>query len=174
MSYKIAIFWQSVRPDRKNRILKMVLKNYIVFWVTVPPLDIKKIALKRSDFFGFLHIMTQRILALCTTEKSLFKWRVKMLFEIYYIRILTTSYFEKWSLCLPSKISCFDEQSVRPIWRRSLWKPPQQESKLKYDLLKIYATGIKYFVALWRYIFLKRLDTLHCLDFVNSAYIYYI
>ena len=69
MSYKIAIFWQSVRPDRKNRILKMVLKNYVVFWKTVPPLDIKNSTENKWDFFfGFLLWLKNSCII---TEKSL-------------------------------------------------------------------------------------------------------
>ena len=68
MSYKIAIFWQSVRPDRKNRILKMVLKNYVVFWKTVPPLDIKN---STENKWVFLDFYCDSKNSCIITEKSL-------------------------------------------------------------------------------------------------------
>ena len=102
MSYKIVIFWRSLRPNRKNRIFENGPKKLRRILDSgpspLPPTQknmIFKHFLKRNDpnfHMGY---------AIKTISSRAHNIKFKNLFK--FLTILTTSYFAKWSLPLCRK-----------------------------------------------------------------------
>ena len=113
MSYKIVIFWWSLRPNRKNRIFKNGPKKLRRILDNGPSPHLKKhyllsiYSIEKSNFC-WVFIVPQKILPLALKNHC---WPLqKVFFKSQFPTILTTSYFAKWSLS--------------PFWRRSLCMSP--------------------------------------------------